>query len=432
MEKSIFRQSALERLSTPEQLDQAMRITSPAAWLALAAFAALIAGGLIWSFIGTVPEKVSGKGILISPGGVLDVIASSQGRVQQFLVQPGDWIEGGKVIAYIAQPDIENELEVAKAELTEAKAEYQKLLEFQKRDIAFQRRYLDQKRQALVRQMGATEERLKWLREREDLEAQLHAKGLVQRQRIVNTKIELNNALGESQRVQNDLRQVDLDESTLTITREKERILQEAKVSASERKVETLKDKLLRNSEVVSPYTGHIVEFKVNAGEVVQPGRALFSMLPQDHLIAVNGKTVRHPANLVAKLYVRPEDGKKIRAGMMAQIAPSTVKREEYGYIEANVIQVATIPSSEEGILRVLKNKQLVQELSGGGAPLEVTVELKLDPASNNGYRWSSSAGPDAELNPGTLAEGTITVREIHLISLAIPALEHLFERPVS
>ncbi|MBF0130038.1 MAG: hypothetical protein HQL33_08590 [Alphaproteobacteria bacterium] len=79
-------------------------------------------------------------------------------------------------------------------------------------------------------------------------------------------------------------------------------------------------------------------------------------------------------------------------------------------------------------MLRTLKNKALVQELSGGGAPFEVSVELKRDPNSPSGFLWSSSRGPEVDINSGTLCEGTLTVREVRLISLVIPALEQLFE----
>ena len=39
----IFRKVALERLSSPEQLDQLMQVTSPKGWLALAGLGALLA-----------------------------------------------------------------------------------------------------------------------------------------------------------------------------------------------------------------------------------------------------------------------------------------------------------------------------------------------------------------------------------------------------
>jgi hypothetical protein len=37
MDKPLFRQAALERLSSPEQLDQLVRVTHPLGWLALLA-----------------------------------------------------------------------------------------------------------------------------------------------------------------------------------------------------------------------------------------------------------------------------------------------------------------------------------------------------------------------------------------------------------
>ena len=38
----IFRQAALDRLSSPEQLDQLMQVTTPKSWMALVAFIVLL------------------------------------------------------------------------------------------------------------------------------------------------------------------------------------------------------------------------------------------------------------------------------------------------------------------------------------------------------------------------------------------------------
>src|SRR6516162_3884737 len=70
---SIFRKAALERLSSPEQLDYLMSITSPIAWVALAAIGTLCFLIVLWGFFGVIPGKVSGKGILIRGGSVFDV-----------------------------------------------------------------------------------------------------------------------------------------------------------------------------------------------------------------------------------------------------------------------------------------------------------------------------------------------------------------------
>ena len=435
MSRQIFRQTSLDHLSTPEQLDQVMRVTSPAAWLTLTTVFVLALGSVIWSFIGTVPIKVTGRGILLSADGVLDVISSSQGRVTRFLVRPGDWVEAGNVVAHVAQPDIDSQLDVARAEAAEAQSQLQKIMEFQQRDRAAQNAYLKQKREVLTQEQGFQEDRLKWLREREVIDRDLTAKGLIVRNRVIDTKIEINTAREKSARAGNEIKHLELEENSLAIAKERERIDQQMKIANLERKVETAKETLKRNGEVVSPYSGNIVEFKVNAGEMVESGRALFSMLPQSQSDATGeggARPARPRLDLVAELYVRPEDGKKINPGMRVQISPSTVKREEYGFIEGTVTSVATIPSTEEGMLRKLKNRQLVQQLSGGGAPFEIAVQLALDSRSRNGFRWSSSAGPETEINPGTLAEGAITVRRIHLISLLIPLFERLLDHPAS
>ena len=80
-EKSIFREAALERLSTPDRLDQGLTIVGSAGWIALGALVALIVGGTIWSLSIRVPITVAGSGIFLEPGGMLEVTTGSKGRV---------------------------------------------------------------------------------------------------------------------------------------------------------------------------------------------------------------------------------------------------------------------------------------------------------------------------------------------------------------
>lgn len=64
-ERSIFRKEALERLSSPEQLDQLMQIVTPRSWLPLAALGSLLACGIVWSFAGRIPVTTSGRGVMV-------------------------------------------------------------------------------------------------------------------------------------------------------------------------------------------------------------------------------------------------------------------------------------------------------------------------------------------------------------------------------
>jgi hypothetical protein len=61
----IYRKAALERLSSPEELDSLMQVTTPKGWLALFSLGALILIALLWGIFGRIPTKVSGQGIIL-------------------------------------------------------------------------------------------------------------------------------------------------------------------------------------------------------------------------------------------------------------------------------------------------------------------------------------------------------------------------------
>jgi len=100
---SIFRKEALERLSSPEQLDQLMKIVTPRSLLPLLALGSLLGCGLIWSVVGRIPVTTTGQGALVhadtvenmlpendfdmSPTQIIGVAYFSAGEIAQ--IQPG-------------------------------------------------------------------------------------------------------------------------------------------------------------------------------------------------------------------------------------------------------------------------------------------------------------------------------------------------------
>ena len=63
--QSLFRQEALERLSSPERLDELMHLVTLRSWLPLGTLGVLLGLGLIWSFVGRIPVITSGRGVLV-------------------------------------------------------------------------------------------------------------------------------------------------------------------------------------------------------------------------------------------------------------------------------------------------------------------------------------------------------------------------------
>jgi hypothetical protein len=53
MKESVFRKSSLERVSSPEQLNDYIRISNPGVWMVLAAAIILLVGACVWGVFGT-------------------------------------------------------------------------------------------------------------------------------------------------------------------------------------------------------------------------------------------------------------------------------------------------------------------------------------------------------------------------------------------
>ena len=51
MDNQVFRKKSLEQISSPEQLNDYLRVTNPAVWLLLTAVILLLVGVLIWSSV---------------------------------------------------------------------------------------------------------------------------------------------------------------------------------------------------------------------------------------------------------------------------------------------------------------------------------------------------------------------------------------------
>lgn len=84
----LFRQSAVDRLSTPDDLDELMHVASPRYWLVLVALAALLVTALIWSAVTMIPTTVAALGALgPARGGLQAVVFVPADKAAQ--VRPG-------------------------------------------------------------------------------------------------------------------------------------------------------------------------------------------------------------------------------------------------------------------------------------------------------------------------------------------------------
>ncbi len=272
MQKPIFRKVAVERLASPDQVDQLMQVTHARGWLALGAIVAIIAAALVWGIVGSIPTQINGEGILIATGGINTVEAPEAGKITKLYVTVGQHI-------------------------------------------------------------GANEE-----------------------------VAEFTTETGQT-------------------------------------------------VPILSSYRGRVTEITVDAGSLVDRGTRLLTLVDDEQ-------------PLEAVIYLSPTDGKRVAVGRSVLISPATIAKEEYGYVLGTVTSVGELPSTYEGMFRVLKNEDLVNELRAGGAPVEVRVTLTANSANFSGYQWTSPRGPDVKLMNGTPATALINIDSRRPLSLVLPFLK--------
>ena len=58
MNDKIFRKKSIDRMSSPEQLNDYIKVTNPGVWMALAAIVILLIGVCVWGVFGTLETKL--------------------------------------------------------------------------------------------------------------------------------------------------------------------------------------------------------------------------------------------------------------------------------------------------------------------------------------------------------------------------------------
>ncbi len=101
----MFRREALEKLSSPEQLDQLLRVASPRGWVALLGVSLLVGAVAVWGVVGSIPSTIKGQGLLQRGEGVQLIEAPGPGQVSKILVKPGDTIQANQPVVNIATAD---------------------------------------------------------------------------------------------------------------------------------------------------------------------------------------------------------------------------------------------------------------------------------------------------------------------------------------
>lgn len=121
--------------------------------------------------------------------------------------------------------------------------------------------------------------------------------------------------------------------------------------------------------------------------------------------------------NLHIYSYVPLSIGKRIQVGMKANVLPSTVNKQETGYLLGKVVKVGNYGISKEEMLEKLGDDLLVKsfrnEKYATEPIIEVEIQLYKDDSSKNGYAWSNQNGGNVSISDFTMVNVYIIMNEM-------------------
>ncbi|NJP09647.1 MAG: NHLP bacteriocin system secretion protein [Leptolyngbyaceae cyanobacterium RU_5_1] len=469
--RGIFRKESLERLSSPEQLDQLMQVVGPKSWLPLAALGGLTFVAIVWSVVGRIPITVAGQGVLIRPQKVVLVQMPASGQLLTLNINPGDSVKKGDIIATLgSDPEIKKQLQQELDKLSELQQQNQQASSLQGQRTEREGKSSAQQRQTILKSLQNSQNLTPILRDK-DLESlredrknlqqrvqamqsllpvlkdrvtkrqQLFQEGAISselvlqaRQEYLNNQAVLADAQSQLKRLNSreadaerryldnltsisgleaQLRELDSQETSLAQQNLESTNARQNRLQEIKRTIARLEVELQEKSKIRSEYTGRVEEVAAKPGQVVAAGSSIATLnvaTPSDKLVSVT--------------YFAVQDGKRIKPGMPVQVTPSTVKRERFGGIIGSVTTVSSLPATPEAVSVLVGNQEMVKSLMSGDRAIEVFAQLEEDSSTSSGYKWSSSKGPEQKISAATTTTVRVKVGEQMPLSYVIPLLK--------
>ncbi|MDC2984768.1 HlyD family efflux transporter periplasmic adaptor subunit [bacterium] len=368
---SLFRKNALDALSSPEQLDQPLRLIRPGQWLLLVSVGGFCFTIALWSIFGRLPVRISGKGVLIRTNSLTLVQSEAPGRIIELKTSIGECVESGQLMARIDPVS----QEVAKQE---ARMQLQQMIN-----------------------QDQQEERLGSIRIRQQEEDIARIRSLVE-----------SGAISVDQKSQRDKELSSLIDSLKARDGQRELQIQQQKA-----RINASNEEIKRIAMIRAPIAGCVVDRNIQIGEVLQIGSPLFTLESQDS-----------KEDLESLAFFPARDGKRLETGQRLQISPTSTKQQRHGGIKGTVLSIRQLPVNDSALVKRLGLESLLDAVRSKpkGPLIEVTTSLEKDPNTISGYNWGGGPGPAINLTAGTPTEVRVMVEERRPISYVIPILRDL------
>jgi len=407
----IFRKKALERLSSPEQLDTLLHITSPGGWAGLAAAGFCLITALLWGIYGSVPFKVTGQGLLMNQEGVFTIQSEGSGLVEQLFIEEQDDIFQGQTIAILSQPDLLSELEGMQRKHDDLKTKYKYVKEFGDEGNRQKLTTLESQKQTLNFNIDSYKKRISRLEQKVEDQKYLYDQGLITHDTLHASMNELDDTQAQVMSDKVEIENISSQIADINNNTKLQLIDLQNQINGLAEDIKTQETKVTTSSLITSPYSGTVIGVTTKIGAFISPGASIMSVKVRDNM----------PHYLKVISFFPASKGEKVIPGMTIQVAPGNIDADRYGYALGLVTYVSQFPATSGDMQRILQNEDMVKDMLAPGPLVEVHSLLVPDTTTPSGFKWTSAKGPPIKVQPGTYCYASVIVEKRSPLSLALP-----------
>ena len=402
-----------EHVSSPEQLDQAITVINHHGWISLVALGVLLVAAIIWGIFGRIPEKVNGSGLLINSSELMSVTYNYGGTIRNVFLSNGQDVHKGQVIARIEREDLLENIQIATQRLSNLQQTYDTTTPLINRQADMTDDMLAKSESDFRSQIKNVSRQIETAKRKEKNMKELFDDGLITEMEYLEAHKEVLSMEMQKQSAEQQLLNAGVNRVRTSTESKQEKMNLQHQIAEAKKQLEIERKNYQIATKIVSPVSGKIYEISVARGSYVPPGSTVAIVEP----ISSDGGTLQ------AVMYFPVKDGKRIKRGMNIAVIPSTIKQEEYGYIQGIVTSVSDFPVSPQYLQTVMQNPALAQGFAAD-PPIEVKISMVTDPTTETGFHWSSSRGPNDTLTPGIPTTGFVIVRSQRPIEMIVPLIK--------
>jgi HlyD family secretion protein len=407
MKRGIYRQAALDWLSSPEQLDQVFQTIGPKHWVALVAVALLMVSAVSWGFAGSLAVTISGPGMVIRRGGISNIAAHASGLILSVRVGVGDELAPQQVIATLGNPELTEKLNTIQNSLAQELAKRDAALRHQRNSSLLKLEALNHRRADVERKLAALEQQAAALNGKITTpQRPLGSISETQRDHAA-APAKLGKIQDDISKLQAQLKQLEAEQFNIQLHSNDLDSESRLRIAGLQQELAAVEKKLQSEGAIVSPGAGRVNSLNVFPGAQVEAGQPVASFQPSGEKYEVLG-------------YVPFTQARQIRKGMPVLISFAGTGHEGSSRIQGEVLAVSEFPSNSDELLRYLPVGFIKRYLNDPASVVEVRVMLK--PAGSASYDSSAfSLDGEAAISAGRSCNIEIVARQQRPVALVIP-----------